>query len=290
MKLNRLTPVVSSLVFAAASQFSGAATVYNLNSPGALGTTFTVDTGTTTYANVPGVVINGAYFTVDAALATASTAGTGTLNPFLSLQQQGNNTTEQAYNADVANYDSKSGGPPAERRNRDVLFSDLRTVTINGSSYFSFLIDVNEANNAEDGDISLDSLKIWSSATQKTTEAQLDALGGTAPIYSADTPVSSFITYQDFNSGSGRADILFYVPVKPFEDAGVKPTDYFYMYQQWGLNDPASIAGDFSSESTFEETKFGLGVGYVPEPGSMAGLMGLLAGGAFLRSRRRPTA
>jgi hypothetical protein len=32
------------------------------------------------------------------------------------------------------------------------------------------------------------------------------------------------------------------------------------------------------------------GMSLVPEPGSMAGLMGLLAGGAFLRSRRRPTA
>jgi hypothetical protein len=61
-----------------------------------------------------------------------------------------------------------------------------------------------------------------------------------------------------------------------------------------GNPDPAALLAAAHIQSTGADNR-GSGwvhptMNVVPEPGSMAGLMGLLAGGAFLRSRRRPTA
>jgi hypothetical protein len=216
----------------------------------------------------------------------------------MTLQVNGNGGPQEGFNASFDNFDSKRD----PNWNRDLKMSDLRTVVLDNTPYFSVIIDVNEPN-AENNHtkplISLDALKIYTRSS-----AVADIAGFSEPALSLlsdlrfdlDLPEETFIKYDDTNSGSGMADIAFYIPVSAF--AGATLDDYVYMYQHWGslfdAEDP-----DFDAQGGFEETAVGDGFAFdprnpifnpIPEPGSTAALMGLLSCGLLLRSRRTRTA
>jgi hypothetical protein len=205
-------------------------------------------------------------------------AGTGVFDPFLTIQANG---VEQGYNTSAGVFDTKR----EPQWNHEIQVNDLTKVTINGSEYYSFLIDINEPNSATTSQISLDALKIYTSGTAGQTTTNVDSLG--VKRFDLDLPSDSYIKYDDLNSGSGQADIAFFIPTAAF--IGAKSTDYVYMYQMFG----GSIAANYTTQGGFEETRIGGSVTPVPEittVGPLAGLFGLLIGTNVLYRRRRPSA
>src|SRR4029077_10143383 len=103
--------------------------------------------------NNSGTINNGIFTFAD-----QQPTGTGVIDPFLRVQ---NSPTEQGYNT--------SGGTPFDDKagpwTHNIQISDLRNSiqNINGSQYFTLLLDVNEPNGAQSL-ISLDSLSFYTSS------------------------------------------------------------------------------------------------------------------------------
>src|SRR5438045_7961846 len=64
--------------------------------------------------------------------------GTGNFQPFLRVQQHGNNTTELGYNSNNITADAKN----PVNFTHDLPFSSLAEVTINGTTYYQFYLDM----------------------------------------------------------------------------------------------------------------------------------------------------
>lgn len=213
--------------------------------------------------------VNGALFE----LSSLRPAGTGVFNPFLTIQ---NSPWEQGYNSSSGNFDTKR----EPQWNYEIRFSDLSVTRINGVDYVGFMVDVNEPNSANKAPISLDALRIFTSATlQNSTSVDSNGFfNGSLGTLRYDLGANT-VLYNDRNSGSGQADISIYIPLSFFAGAGAN--DYVYMYQRWGNTQ--------SSEGGFEETALIRGVTPIPELSSFFPLVGLMtaifATGALRRRR-----
>lgn len=204
--------------------------------------------------------------------------GTGVFEPFLTLQANG---TEQGYNTSAKNgvFDTKR----EPQWNQEIRLSDLSTVTIAGSQYYSFLIDINEPDGQSFSQISLDGLKIFTSTVAGQTTTNVESLG--TKRFDLDLPSDSYILYDDQNSGSGQGDIAFFIPTSAF--IGASQTDYIYMYQLWGQHVGANFDG--TTQGGFEETAIGAGVKPVPEVSTLlplAGMLGIVLGTNYYRRRK----
>jgi hypothetical protein len=200
--------------------------------------------------------------------------GTGYIDPFLRVQSNG---TEQGYNT--------SGGTPFDDKGgiwtHDIQFSDLQstTVTLNGTSYFKILVDLNEPN-GDKSTISLTNLQFYTSATGSKTTTNLSQLGTLR--YSMDTAGSDNTVQFDAarNHGSGSGDAFLYIPTSAF--AGTNPNDFVYMYVNFGSADETTAGG-------FEEFTLVPNLAPVPEMSAFFPIVGLLVAvgsTSFLRRRR----
>lgn len=222
--------------------------VYDLN---ATGTVF-----------VP-TIFGEAVFTID----YTQPAGTGVFDPFLTIQANG---IEEGYNSSTPNFDTKR----EPQWNHELLLSDLTKVTVGGVEYFSFLLDINEPNSAKTSMISLDALKIYTTSTLQGLVSDPDQLG--TKRFDLDLPEDSYIKYDDLNSGSGQADIAFFIPTASFLTGpnAASASDYVYMYQRFGTH----FAANTFSQGGFEETSLGGGISFtpVPEPSTLLPLLAVL--------------
>lgn len=213
--------------------------------------------------------INGAYFAVN----SQNPVGTGVYNPFLTLQA---NPMEQGYNSSTGNFDTTR----EPQWNHEIRFSDLEITTLNGIQYFGFQVDINEPNGGSQSIISLDALRIYTSATlQNSTSTNGQGLfNGSLGTLRYNLGGNS-VLYNDQMSGSGQGDINIYIPVSAF--AGTQANDYVYMYQRWGSTD--------SSQGGFEETSLIRGITPIPELSTFFPLVGLLVavGSTHVLRRRR---
>ena len=200
--------------------------------------------------------INGAIFTTDFRQPT----GTGVFKPFLTMQAS---PMEQGYNSSTGNFDTKR----EPQWNHEIRLSDLRITNFGGVEYFGFVVDINEPNSPNKSMISLDALRIWTSATTQFS-LSTDSNGffnGSLGQLRYDLGNNS-VLYDDRNSGSGQSDIAFYIPVSYF--AGAQLSDFVYMYQRWGGTD--------ASEGGFEETAIAQGIVPIPELSSFFPIIGLM--------------
>ena len=208
-----------------------------------------------------------------------TSTGTGVINPFLSIQGSPN---EQGYNASAGDFDTKRNG----QYTTDLKVGDL-VLAANNVGLVSFLIDVNESNNAPSKGISLNRLMIWTSPNLLSSSA-VDSNGnfngslGTL-LYDMDSTAnggsSNSVLYIDGLSGSGSGDIRFFVPRAVF--AGLSLNNYIYMYQQWGTTP------GYETDGGFEET-LSFGTIVIPEVTSLIPLGLVMAFGLgfqFLRRR-----
>jgi hypothetical protein len=211
--------------------------------------------------------VGGAFFSTTDVQPT----GTGVFDPFLTIQ---NSPTEQGYNGSNGNFDTKR----VPQWNHEIQFSQMQTTTIKGSQYFGFLVDVNEPNGGPKTNISLDSLKLWTSSTLQTSTST-DANGnfnGSLGTLRFDLGSGNSVLYDDKQHGSGSGDINIFIPVSDF--AGTKSTDYVYMYQAWGNTD--------MSDGGFEETAMISGAVPVPEVAPSSVIFGFLGLVVAVTSRR----
>lgn len=213
--------------------------------------------------------INGAYF----AVSSAHSVGTGVYNPFLTVQAS---PWEQGYNSSTGNFDTTR----EPQWNHEIQFSDLQVTTVNGMDYFGFSVDVNEPNGGPQAGISLDGLRIFTSATLQNSTV-VDGNGffvGSLGTLRYDLGANT-VLYEDQHSGSGTGDISVLIPVSAF--AGTQPSDYIYMYQRWGNTD--------GSAGGFEETSLIAGITPVPEMSALFPIVGLMVavGSTHILRRRQ---
>jgi hypothetical protein len=200
--------------------------------------------------------------------------GTGYIDPFLRVQAS---PTEQGYNTSGGTPFDDKGGPWTH----DIQFSDLQstTVTVNGTSYFNILVDLNEPNGAK-STISLENIQFYTSATGSKTTENLASLGTLR--YSLDTAGGDNTVQFDAgrNHGSGSGDAFLYIPTSAF--AGTNANDYVYMYVNFGNADMTTAGG-------FEEFTLVRNLAPVPEMSALFPIVGLIVavGSTSILRRRR---
>jgi len=198
--------------------------------------------------------------------------GTGYIDPFLRVQASPN---EEGYNTSGGTPFDDKGGPWTH----DIQFSDLQStlVTVNGTSYFKILVDLNEPNGAK-STISLENIQFYTSATGSKTTENLSQLGTLR--YSLDTAGGDNTVQFDAgrNHGSGSGDAFLYIPASAF--AGTNANDFVYMYVNFGNADMTTAGG-------FEEFTLVRNLTPVPEMSALFPIIGLLVAVGSTRILRR---
>lgn len=187
-------------------------------------------------------------------------AGTGFIDPFLRVQDPGNGGFEQGYNTD--------GGFPLDDKDphnfqHSLLLSSLSTFDINGTSYFKFMLDSNQPGNSANHTFNLSAMQIFTTNDGAQLVNTFDAngilqLNGTL-AYNMNVPGQNNVITTA--TGSGKYDMVTYVPVSDFNLADKYVVLYFAGYGNGG----------------FEEWTAATNVAPVPEASSFFPIVGLLA-------------
>jgi hypothetical protein len=192
-------------------------------------------------------------------------SGTGVINSFLQTQAT---PSEAGYNTDGTKQFDTGSSPTF---NRSILVSQIPVVECEALDEgvtdpaetglcWELFADINDSN-ANDPDashIQLTELEIWLTANKNITGY---VQTGDAGFPSGASEVYDFegtVLINDVNSGSGRGDLRYLVPLTGVDLATLAPdcaygsTDcatYFVVYTEWGDTE----GGDFISDSGFEE-------------------------------------
>jgi hypothetical protein len=257
-------------------------------------------TSAETQAAVCDLTVDGSSCTVNGAIystAIPQPTGTGFIDPFLRLQRTG---TESGYNtsadykpgsnAQDFQFDQKNpsfNGDPLVTDDflgytRDLALTEVPIVTINGTAYREFWLDINEPN-GDKADISLDKLQIFLSPTAGLGVEGVSAyntmtgkLAGLTAIYDLDAGTNNWIHLNyDLGNGSGSGDMVVYIPNSLFVGGS-----YVYLYSKFGSN--YGSADGFEEWWVREQTTHTTGGVGVPEPASLL----LLGAGLVLAGRR----
>jgi hypothetical protein len=211
--------------------------------------------------------------TYQAVWVDTQSTGTGVIDSFLRVQANG---SEQGYNT--------SAGTPMDtvpgNFTRSIQLSAIPTVTLMGTSYREFLLDVNQSGAGTNSLISLNQVQIFLSAAQAPdgltssgTNPFILTFGGATEIFRMSTTgnTDEIILDASRNSGSGSGDMFLYVPNSLFTGAG---TQFVTLYSQFGTPNGAN-----ASNAGFEEWSVRQSTPAVPEPISLfllgAGLLGI---------------
>jgi hypothetical protein len=283
MKMKVKLPILYGLL-AGAGLSVHAVTVHDLTAPG------------TDSANVAGVVGGTAIFSDFFSQPT----GTGVFQPFTDSQAKQNGPSgskyiEQGYNSDGQTYLDAARKP----WNHLLKLGDLAKVNVSGREYYAFVLDSNEQGNRGDNLISLDNIRIYTSSTDTAASAQaggsdLANLGtlrwalNNAPTavdgpFNVDTWIKLDSNQENTvngksNGGSGKADLIAYIPTAAF--AGAQSTDYLWFYNLMGVNENA--------DAGFEEWSALKGPQNFPDGGATAMLLGAsFLGLAALRKTKK---
>jgi hypothetical protein len=179
-------------------------------------------------------VVDGAMFT------PAHDRAHGNGSEFLRIQGKSKDGNEAGFNSDAGRtLDDKSGS-------KTLLLSEFQQVTIKGSTFFEFILNVNEPRGGGKSSIYLTALRIF--ASNQPAGSSLSGLGD--PVYDLDAGGDRSILLDAATNGHGKIDMIVDIPSDAFANKGEK---YVTLYSA------------FSSASGGAETWSAL-VGEIPEP------------------------
>lgn len=178
-------------------------------------------------------------------------SGTGVFEPFVRLQASG---SEQGYNTDNGSlqFDETPG-----TWTHSMLVSDIPVVTVGGQRYWELWNDINESNSTPH--IDLTDLEIYFASNPSITGYPFNttAANTATPVYD----FSGDIKMNDVNSGSGRGDLKYLVPLNnisiPSSCSYKNPAcaTQFVLYSKWGSSASAPGADTYATDGGFEEWK-----------------------------------
>jgi hypothetical protein len=214
--------------------------------------------------------------------------GTGVIDSFVRIQPTGIQDTGEGYNTDYRPLQYDENNSPIFTRS--LLLSQLSTTTINGTSYYRFLLDINEPDDKSDGLISLDKVELYlGNAPDLHNYAPGSGFGADATLaYNMDALSDVSIQLDaNLNHGSGSGDMWMYVPTSDFTGAN----EFVYLFSHFG--DVNGMAGGFEEWATVSDPVNAPPVpGPTPPPttvplptGAPAGIAALLAAVACFRRR-----
>lgn len=214
--------------------------------------------------------------------------GTGYINPFLRVRATG---IEEGFNTDFGSPFDPVGAdkPPLDDVSsiwtHNLVLGDIVKHNVGGTDYYVFHLDINEPDGGGQNFLSLDELRMYTSATG-SYDTYANMVAGSALRWDMDGALTGNQTaYLDYNlaSGSGQYDMELLVPASYF--AGAAPTDFLYLYCKFGAAGD-QWAANWNSQDGFEEWSTETGTPpRAPEPSTMLLLGGGLVG--MLAARRR---
>jgi len=214
-----------------------------------------------------GANINGAlFYTTD-----DQSTGTGVIEPFLRIQANG---TEDGHNTDASKpaNDEKTG-----TWTHSVQVDDLHIETISGTTYYEFLLDINQNTGGDNNLLSLDQLIICTGGASGDLAVE-DTCPTAAVVY--DLGDNWVKLDYDLNPGSGAGDLFVYIPTSLF--AGLSGDTYFWLYSEFGVHNGSN---DGFEEWAMQEPSVPE-LPPIPEPASMM-LLGVGLVGVARAARKR---
>jgi hypothetical protein len=178
------------------------------------------------------------------------TAGTGVIQPFVRVQQNGNE----------AGYNTSLGTPLNDDAswNKDLLLSSLQSVTVGGKSYYEFRLDINQSGSTKSSQITLNQVEIFGNNSPASasgvgvdgTTGQATGTSGLGTLLWSMNPggdaANAILLDFDLNKGgSGQGDMQMFIPTSYFLGQ-----TYVVLYSQFGVN---PIPNGTASDSGFEE-------------------------------------
>ena len=229
--------------------------------------------------------------------------GSGGITPFLTTQAGGNGGTEFGVSTDIPKVNLL---PLDDKRNNANTFTNtfqldnLDTTTIGMISYYTFLLDANEPNNATDRFLSLDTLRIWGRTGMDVTSpfladknnvtslADIDLFPNLQLVYALG-PANILLLDASLFGGSGLGyDLQVLIPTSVF--SGLASNSRLIFSAGYG----GAVIPGAAAQDGFEEWAFVTNPNNPPPPPPPAlsepGTLALLAGSVFaLAWRKRKT-
>src|SRR5262245_16149322 len=162
----------------------------------------------------------------------AQPTGTGFIRSFVRVQGAARGGgIEQGYNTDGRPLQFDENNSP--QFTRSLTLGQVPVVTIDGTQYREFLLDVNQKSSAPF--LSLDEVRVFLGASKNLTgyDAATKTFAGQTALWDMDGAgdVAVKLDYR-LNSGSGSGDMTLLIPNSVF--AGQDPNSFLYLYSKFG--------------------------------------------------------